>query len=189
MVEKAKKVNENPEQAAQEENIAAEPLTEAVAEEIIGTDYKAIIDDLNDKVLRAMAEAQNTRRRADIDIQNAKSFSIQSFAKDLLGVMDNLYRAVETVSEEDAAESPKLKSIKDGVEITKKEMIQVFERSGIKRINPQGEAFDPNLHQAISQVPDANVAPGTVMQVLQDGYILKDRLLRPALVVVSKIDG
>ena len=148
-------------------------------------DYQAVIDELNDKVLRAMAEAQNTRRRADIDIQNARNFGIQSFAKDLLGVMDNLFRALETIPDSEAEADPKLKNIKDGIEITKREMINVFERSGIKRNSPAGEAFDPNLHQAISQIPDGSVAPGTVLQVLQDGYTLKDRLLRPALVVVS----
>jgi molecular chaperone GrpE len=188
MVEKAKKTNETPEDAKLEEILAAESLPETEAPEIVETDYKAVINELNDKVLRAMAETQNMRRRADIDIQNAKNFSIQSFAKDLLGVMDNLYRATDTVSEEDAATNPKLKTIKDGVEITKKEMTQVFERSGIKRLSPLGEQFDPNLHQAISQVADANAAPGTVLQVLQDGYILKDRLLRPALVVVAKAE-
>lgn len=175
---------ENPQQNQEQQvNTASEAPEQPQPTE---ADYKAIIEDLNDKMLRAVAESQNTRRRADIDIQNAKNFSIQSFAKDLLGVMDNLFRAAEAISEEDAAGNPKLKSIKDGVEITKKEMIQVFERSAIKRISPMGEAFDPNSHQAISQIPDGNVAPGTVLQVLQDGYILKDRLLRPALVVVSK---
>lgn len=182
MAEKAKKMEEN-------ENLeSVQPQTEDVTptvQEVLETDYKSQIEELNDKVLRALAEAQNTRRRADIDIQNAKNFATQSFAKDLLGVMDNLFRASETISEEEANADPKLKNIKDGIEITKREMINVFERNGLKRVEPIGEIFDPNNHQAISQIPNEQPA-GTILQVLQVGYILKDRLLRPALVVVSK---
>jgi molecular chaperone GrpE len=193
MSENAEETQKNEQNPQVEADVNAETV-EDVAEQFIkeqqkeltADDYKVVIEDLNDKVLRAMAEAQNTRRRADIDIQNAKNFGIQSFSKDLLGVLDNLFRASETISDEDAAGDAKLKSIKEGIEITKREMVKVFERSGIKRIDPAGEVFDPNLHQAMSQVVDINVAPGTVIQVLQSGYILKDRLLRPALVVVSK---
>jgi len=184
MPENAKQVQENEQSQKAQSEVPAENNPEIQSEQDV--DYKAIIDDLNDKVLRAMAEAQNTRRRADIDIQNAKSFGIQSFSKDLLGVLDNLFRASDTISDADSAADPKLKAIKEGIEITKREMINVFERGGIKRIEPVNEAFDPNLHQAISQVTDVSVAAGTVLQVLQSGYILKDRLLRPALVVVSK---
>lgn len=179
--------NDQPEQIEPIEPVEnKEVLSEQQAKQILENDYKAEIEDLKDKALRAMAEAQNTRRRADIDVQNAKSFGIQSFARDLLGVMDNLFRASETISDADATSDPKLKSIKEGIEITKREMVNVLERNGIKRIEPLNEAFDPNLHQAMSQIPDTNVAPGTILQVLQSGYILKDRLLRPALVVVAK---
>ncbi len=177
MPEKVEQTQEN-----NQENNQENP--ELTVQQVLEEDYKATIEDLNDKMLRAMAEAQNMRRRADIDIQNAKSFGIQSFAKDLLSVTDNLFRASETISDEES--DPKLKSIKEGIEITKREMLNALERNGVKRLEPIGEAFDPNLHQAISQIPDANTAPGAVLQVLQAGYILKDRLLRPALVVVSK---
>jgi molecular chaperone GrpE len=186
MPEKAKKIKETANQKEEQADLAAENAPTEQEKNLQDVDYKAIIDDLNDKVLRAMAEAQNTRRRADIDIQSARNFGIQSFAKDLLGVLDNLFRASDTICDADSAADPKLKAVKEGIEITKREMINVFERSGIRRIEPANEAFDPNLHQAISQVTDANVAAGTVLQVLQSGYILKDRLLRPALVVVSK---
>jgi len=184
MPEKAEQIQEENNQ----EQTAAPEAEQKTAREVLETDYKAKIDELNDKLLRAMAETQNMRRRADIDIQNAKNFGVQSFAKDLLGVMDNLFRALETIPEEEAAADPKLKSIKDGIEITKREMTNVFERNGLNRIDPVGEPFDPNLHQAISQVPDSTVAAGTVLQVLQAGYTLKDRLIRPALVVVSKAE-
>lgn len=169
-----------------EQALNSEPLSEHQAQQILEIDYKSEIEALKDRVLRAMAEAQNTRRRADIDVQNAKSFGIQSFAKDLLSVVDNLFRASETIPDADAAGDPRLKSIKEGIEITKREMINVMERNGVKRIEPLNEIFDSNLHQAISQIPDVNVAPGTIIQVMQSGYILKDRLLRPALVVVAK---
>ena len=203
MSEKARK-NTSQENAGQENSGKNEPgtieqaaLSAKQAEEIIesgvppepsAADYKAIIEDLNDKMLRAMAEAQNMRRRADIDIQNAKNFSTQNFAKDLLGVMDNLFSACEAFPYDEAVVDQKLKNIKDGIEITKREMINVFERNGIKRVEALGVVFDPNLHQAISQVADADSAPGTILQVLQAGYTLKDRLLRPSLVVVSKAE-
>ncbi len=198
MVEKAKKAANNPEAEAPVQETAGQETagqaenpgqTEAIFQEQAAPqapDYKLLIEDLNDKALRALAEAQNTRRRADIDIQNAKNYAIQSFAKDLLGVMDNLFRACDTISTEDAVADPKLNSVKEGIEITKREMINVLERFSVKRIEPTGEAFDPNLHQAISQVVDATTAPNTVIQVLQPGYILKDRLLRPALVITTK---
>jgi molecular chaperone GrpE len=169
-----------------EQVVNSEPLSEQQAQQILEIDYKSEIEDLKDKVLRAMAEAQNTRRRADIDVQNAKNFGIQSFAKDLLGVVDNLFRASETIPDADASNDPRLKSIKEGIEITKREMINVMERNGIRRIEPLNELFDPNLHQAMSQIQSDNFEPGTVVQVMQSGYILKDRLLRPALVVVAK---
>ena len=161
----------------------ASPEAEAQEEQ---PDYQAIIDDLNDKVLRAAAEVQNIRRRADVDVQKAKNFSIEGFAKDLLGVMDNLYRATESISEEDAASDERLKSLREGVEITKKELTNVFERNHVKRIDPKGEAFDPNLHQAITQIADPGAKSGSVVQVMQTGYVIKDRVLRPALVVVAK---
>ena len=184
---------EQAEQIAASLNDAKPVLSEAKAEEILepekketsAEDYKLVIEDLNDKLLRAMAEAQNTRHRADLDVKKAKSFATQGFAKDLLGVMDNLFRACDTIPDEEAKENPKLHGIKEGIEITKREMINVFERNGIKRIDPMGQPFDANLHQAMSQMPDAEAAPNTIMQVLQVGYTLKDRLLRPALVVVS----
>lgn len=184
MPENAQKAQENETTEVNQTEEAPQPAL--TAKEVLEVDYKSQIEELNDKVLRALAEAQNTRRRADIDIQNAKNFATQSFAKDLLGVMDNLFRASETISEEEADADPKLKNIKDGIEITKREMINVFERNNLKRIEPVGETFDPNLHQAISQISDANTAAGTILQVLQAGYILKERLIRPALVIVSR---
>ncbi len=184
-----KNTEENEELNNQTENDAAiveELKAQAAGQGDAGADYKVVIADLNDKLLRSMAEAQNVRRRAESDIQKAKDFSIQSFAKDLLGVVDNLYRALDDISEQDAEQNEKLKSVRDGVEITRKEMVNVLERNKIQRIYPLGETFDPNLHQAISQIEDKEKASGSIIQVLQAGYIIKDRLLRPALVILAK---
>ncbi len=149
-------------------------------------DSANIINDLKDKMLRAMAESENIRRRAELDVQNARNFSIQSFAKDLLGVMDNLFRAAESISQDVAEKDINYKNLKDGVELTKNEMVNVLERHGIKRISPVGQVFDPNFHQVISQIPNPDLPENMVVEVLQDGYVLKDRLIRPALVVISK---
>jgi len=143
--------------------------------------YEAKIAELNDKMLRVAADAQNVKRRAEIDVTNAKTYSIESFAKDLVSVLENLYRAADTIPAEE-----QFQNIKEGVEMTKKELLRAFERQQIRRIDPKGEAFDHNYHQAISQVPAPDVAPGTVVDVVQAGYVLKDRLLRPAMVVVAK---
>ena len=149
-------------------------------------DYNAVINDLNDKVLRTAAEMQNVKRRAEQDVQKARDYSIEGFARDMLSVMDNLHRAAESISAEDAAQDEKLKSILDGVDITKKEMENVFERNKIRCINPVGEKFDHNFHQAMSQIEDSEKESGTVVTVMQTGYSIKDRLIRPALVIVVK---
>lgn len=172
----------NPEQ----ETVETQESAPVDAVEEVAEDQTAIIEGLNDKLLRAAAEVQNVKRRADIDVQKARHFSIESFAKDLIGVLDNLYRASESVSEEEAVNDEKLKSIKDGVEITKKEMINALERHGIKRIDPTGEKFNHEFHQAMSQIEQEGVESGVVINTMQAGYVIKDRLIRPALVVVAK---
>lgn len=178
--------NEKENKLSEEIKAEAEEIAEEVLSEEYAPDYPAIIEDLNDKLLRTAAEMQNIRRRAELDVQKAKQFSVESFAKDLLSVMDNLYRASESISDEEAAINEKLKTFKDGIEITKKELLNVFERNHIKRVDPNGEKFDPNLHQALSQIDDGNAESGTIINVMQAGYILRDRVLRPALVVVAK---
>jgi molecular chaperone GrpE len=150
------------------------------------SNYKSIIEDLKDKLMRTAAELQNVKRRAEQDIQKARSYSIESFAKDLLGVMDNLYRAAGSVSEEEAQKDEKFKIIRDGVEITRKEMLNIFERNKIRCIDPLGEKFDHNFHQAMSQIEDNTRESGTIISVMQVGYVIKDRLIRPALVVIVK---
>ena len=143
------------------------------------------IKNLEDQVLRLAADAQNTKRRAEQDVQKARSFSIESFAKDLLSVMDNLERT-SSVIEEDNSDYEKFKPILDGIEITKNEMFNVFKRNGIKQINPVDEKFDLNYHQAMSQIEDAEKESGTIIDVMQKGYTMKERLIRPALVITVK---
>jgi len=136
-----------------------------------------------DAALRAMAEAENTRRRLQREKEESQRFAVANLARDLLGVADNLARALDGLG---TTEDERLKSFAEGVGLTQREMIQTFERHGIRRVEPLGERFDPNLHQAMFEMEDAARAPGTVAQVIQAGYTLNDRLLRPALVGVVK---
>lgn len=144
------------------------------------------IAELNDKLLRTAAEAQNVKRRAQIDIENAGKYSIEKFARDMISVLDNLFRAEESISKGEENESEHIKSIKEGVDLTKNEMISAFRRHGIERVMPVDQPFDHNLHQAMAQVPTADKEPETVIDVMQAGYTIKGRLLRPALVAVAK---
>ena len=132
---------------------------------------------LKDTALRAAAEAENVRRRASKEVEDANKYGVSTFAKDLLAVAENLARAVETMQGDEKA----------GVELTLKELLAIFERRGIKRLEPiAGSKFDPNFHQAMVQVEDPKFEAGAVIQVLQAGYVMHDRLLRPALVSVCK---
>lgn len=147
---------------------------------------EAEVAGLKDNLLRAYAEVENIRRRASLDVEDARNYAVTSFARDLINVLENLHRAEDSIPQDQLASNPSLKNIYDGVEMTKKELLNIFDRQGIRRIDPKGEPYDHNFHQAMMQVEDAGVAPNTVVQVLQAGYVIKDRLLRPALVTVSK---
>jgi molecular chaperone GrpE len=135
-----------------------------------------------DQALRTAAEAQNIRRRAEIDADNARKFAVERFAKDLLPVVDNLERALESVDATDEA----MKVILEGVELTYRSFSDMLERHHLKAINPEGEPFDPQLHQAISMLEASGAEPNSVIKVVQKGYTLNERLLRAAMVVVSK---
>ena len=143
--------------------------------------------ELKDRLLRTLAEMENMRRRADREIADSRQYAVANFARDLLGVADNMQRALGTLSADfrDQAD-PVVKSHIEGVELTERELVKVMEKHGIKRFDPQGQKFDPNLHQAMMQVPDSSVPDGTVVQVMQPGYMIAERVLRPALVGVSK---
>lgn len=168
---------------------AAAPETEAPAGEPDQADIIAAKDaeiaELKDKLLRAMAEVENMRRRAEREKQDAHTYAISKFARDVLSVADNLRRAIESVPET-ARVSDDVKNLLTGVELTESELLNTMERYQIRKIDPKGEKFDPNLHQAMFEIEDPSVAPGTVLQVVQTGFVIADRLLRPAMVGVSK---
>jgi molecular chaperone GrpE len=144
------------------------------------------IANLKDQHLRALAEIENLRRRAERDKSDTAKYAITGFARDLTQVLENLKRAADCVPEEARDENQMLATIVTGVEMTLTSLLQAFEKNGITRIDPMGEAFDHNQHQSISQMPATNgEAAGTIMQVVQAGYKIHDRLLTPAMVVVA----
>lgn len=130
----------------------------------------------NDKMLRAVAEAQNTRRRAEIDISKAHQFGLEKFVREIIPVVDTLEKAVENIVGD---------SDKEGVDMILKMLLSTLEKFAVLQINPVGEVFNPEFHDAVSMVPNAHVAPNTVIEVLNKGYSLNARVLRPAIVVVS----
>jgi molecular chaperone GrpE len=138
-----------------------------------------------DAALRAAADAQNVKRRAEQDVEKARKFALEQFARELLPVVDNLERALEATAGRDAAVKP----IAEGVELTLKSFLDALKKFNIATVDPQGEPFDPNLHQAMSMVENAAVEPNSVIAVMQKGYTLNGRLLRPAMVMISKAAG
>jgi molecular chaperone GrpE len=140
-----------------------------------------------DKMLRTLAEMENLRKRTAKEVADARTYGVTGFARDVLDIADNLQRALDAVpAEARAAADPGLKSLIEGVELTERSLHNTLEKYGVKRLDPSGSKFDPNFHQAMYEVPDASVPAGTVVQVVQAGYTIGDRVLRPALVAVSK---
>jgi molecular chaperone GrpE len=146
----------------------------------------AEVAELKDQLLRALAEVENVRRRGQKERDDASKYAIANFAREIVTVVDNLRRAIEAVPAQALATDDNLKSLLTGVELTERSLLAALERFGIKRIDPLGEKFDHNFHQAMMQVDDPTKPAGTVVQVMQSGYTLHDRLLRPAMVAVSK---
>ncbi len=145
------------------------------------------IADLKDRLLRAVAETENLRRRAEREREDTAKYAVSGFARDLLNVADNLRRALQNLSPEVRAKDEALNTLADGVELTERELLRVFDKHGIRVVDPQpGEKFDHNFHQAMFEVPNADQPPGTIVSVMQAGYALKERLLRPAMVGVAK---
>ena len=142
--------------------------------------------DMRDRLLRTMAEMENVRRRTEREKSDIARYAISNFARDVLTVGDNLRRTIEHVPADAAAQDPALKSFLDGVELTERELLNVLERHGVTRIDPVGQRFDPNCHQAMYEVQNPDVPEGTVVDVMQAGYVIRDRCLRPALVAVAK---
>jgi molecular chaperone GrpE len=142
---------------------------------------------LRDQLLRALADTENLRRRGEREREDASKYAVATLAHDILSVADNLRRALDALPAEQAPDDA-TRNLLTGIEATERELLAIFERRGIKRIDPIGERFDPNFHQAMFEVANSGQAPGTVVQVLQPGYVIFDRLLRPALVGVAKVD-
>jgi molecular chaperone GrpE len=142
--------------------------------------------DLRDKLLRTLAEMENLRRRTEREVADAKSYAIAAFARDVLNVADNMERALAAVPAEAVAGDAALNTLVEGVKLTERELGKALEKHGVRRIEAAGGKFDPNLHQAMFEVPNPEVPTGTVVQVVQAGYVLGERILRPALVGVAK---
>jgi molecular chaperone GrpE len=140
-----------------------------------------------DKMLRTLAEMENLRKRTSREVADARTYGITGFARDVLDIADNLQRALDALpAEAREAADPGLKALIEGVELTERSLLNTLEKNGVKKFDPSGSKFDPNFHQAMYEVPDPSVPAGTVVQVMQSGFMIGERILRPALVGVSK---
>lgn len=175
-----------------DENMTEETIRETTAEaapEVAEHDRFAALEaelaEAKAATLYAQAETQNVRRRLEKDAQDARAYAATGFARDILSVADNLARALDAIPA-DLHENEQFKGLIAGIEATSRELTNVFERNGITRIVAMGEVLDPNRHQAMMELPSDDAAPGTIIQEMQSGYMIRDRLLRPALVGVAK---
>ncbi|MFP4313548.1 MAG: nucleotide exchange factor GrpE [Alphaproteobacteria bacterium] len=178
--------------------LAPEPLPEDALSDNAGADVIALqekisaleaeLDTTKDKMLRAVAEAENTKRRALKEGTDAKKFAVSSFARDLLPVADNLKRAIEAVPE-DLKSNEHIINLIEGIEATERELLRTFEKNGLQKLEPLDQVFDPNFHEVMFETPMPEKPAGTIIQVMETGYILNGRLIRPARVGVVKDDG
>lgn len=167
--------------AAEAENPTAPDQADPLAE------AKREAGEFKDKLLRTLAEMENLRKRTEREVLDARLYGIAAFARDVLAVADNMHRALEAIgSELRESGDAKVNALIDGVELTERELLKTLEKNGVKKFSPKGEKFDPNVHQAMYEVPTSDQPPGQVAQVIQAGYMIGDRVLRPALVAVSK---
>ena len=163
-----------------EDNVAAFEVLKKLQDELAES---------KDQALRLAADLENTRKRAEREKQDAAKYAIANFARDLLGVSDNFARALTAVGDEDDASPETLKVVVQGLKMTEKELLNMMERHGVKQIAAKGEKFDPNLHQAVAQIPSAEVPSGHVLDVAQHGFTIGGRVLRAAMVTVSSGGG
>jgi molecular chaperone GrpE len=167
-----------PEQAAAPEPAAAPKPSTSLDRELA---------EAKDRLLRTLADMDNMRKRTEREVADARVYGISTFARDIVGVADNMHRAMAALDDELRAKADEAtKVLLEGVELTERELINVLEKHGVKRIDPLGQKFDPNRHQAMFEVEDLSVPSGSVVQVMQAGYLIGERVLRPALVAVSK---
>lgn len=175
---------------------APEDIETAEAERTQGGidgDYEALVrllkenEELKDRALRVAAEMENLRRRTARDVHDARTYAVANFARDMLSVSDNLRRAIDAIpAEAKAGGDAGFKALIEGVDLTERAMLSALERHGVKKLTPEGEKFDPNFHQAMFEVPNPDVPANTVVQVVQPGYSIGERVLRPAMVGVAK---
>ena len=180
----ADEIQDKPEEAA--EKPTAPPIAEAPAEAPATARAAALeaeIAEARERLLRLAAEMENLRRRTERETADARQYAVSGFARDLLPVVDNLRRAVESAAP--AGDAP-VNPLVEGVEMTERELLRVLQRHGVRRLDPLGQKFDPHQHQAMFEIETADVPPGAVAQVAQPGYALGERVLRPALVAVAK---
>ena len=188
----------NPQPTSPENDTAATPDQQAAqatsepSPEAAVRALQALLEDkerelaaMKDQALRAMAETENTRRRTERELADMSKYAITGFARDLVNVLENLQRAIEAIPQDLRESQPAVANLATGVEMTLNELLNIFERQGIKRIDPLGQKFDHNYHQAVAQIESTDAEPGTVVQVLAAGYSIHDRLLRPAMVGVA----
>ena len=181
--------DQTPESADTAQNNAAQPNPAEAAGASPFADSAALAAeaaDLRDKLLRTLAEMENLRRRTEREVADAKSYAIAAFARDVLNVADNMERALAAVPADAVAHDAALKTLVEGVQLTGRELAKALDKHGVRRVEAAGGKFDPNLHQAMFEVANSDVPTGTVVQVVQAGYVLGDRILRPALVGVAK---
>ncbi len=176
--------NQNPEEEVAEAEAVDAPEAPKEIEAELSPEEK--LADLNDKLLRALAESENVRRRAQRDKEDAAKYAIANFARDMVPVADNMRRAMASVDADARRQDPALEQVMVGLEMTERDMLATFERFGIKTIDAMDQKFDHNFHEAMFEVDDPSKPNSTVVQVVETGYVLNDRLLRPAKVGVSK---
>ncbi|NRB37980.1 MAG: nucleotide exchange factor GrpE [Pseudomonadales bacterium] len=189
--EAPEEINESAEDVVASENAEAVESTEAVEGELETSEEVsqsaeleaalAEVAKLKDQMVREQAETQNIRKRVQRDVENARKFALEKFVAELLPIMDNLERAIGSAGDDEAT-----KPVLEGIELTYKTFLDTLAKFNVTQVNPVGEPFDANFHQAMTMVPNPDMEPNSVMDVMQKGYTLNDRLVRPAMVVVSK---
>lgn len=179
---KAKPADANDQQAESYEDAVDEIATEASEPESAVAALEEELNEAREQVLRAQAEMQNVRRRADIDVEKAHKFALEKFVKELLPVVDSLEKSVENST----GDSELIVRLREGVEMTLNMMLSSLGKFNVKQLDPMGEPFDPQMHEAMSMVPSPDVEPNTVVGVMQKGYTLNERLVRPAMVMISR---
>jgi molecular chaperone GrpE len=175
------------ETARAEDEAAKQPEAAAAAEPTPSTALEREHAEMKDRLLRTLAEMENLRKRTEREVADSRLYGIAGFARDVLGVADNMRRALDALPAEARANAQAgMKALVDGVELTERELLKALEKNGVRQFTPLGEKFDPNVHQAMFEVPDPSVPAGSIVQVMQPGYMIGERVLRPALVAVSK---